>query len=154
MIDMDMSGKMRITLLIYLDHGVEQLVYTLSSAAHSRHYRHAEQISQLSDVQSISFCLQFVIHIQSHNHPQVHVDQLGSKVEVALKIGCINDIDHHIRNLLKKIFADIKFLRAVCGKGICAGQIHQLESISPMLKQPLLGIHGHATVVAHMLMSA
>ena len=45
MIDVDMTGQTRVTLLVDLDYGIEQMLYTLSAAAHRRHHRHSKKVA-------------------------------------------------------------------------------------------------------------
>ena len=45
MIDVDVTGQTRIALLVDLDYGVEQMLYTLSAAAHRRHHGHSEKVA-------------------------------------------------------------------------------------------------------------
>ena len=81
-----MTGQTCVCVLIYLYHRVEKIVYAFSAAADCRHYRHSEQITQLLDVQVAALRLQFIVHIHSHHHAQVHIDELRGKVEVSLKV--------------------------------------------------------------------
>ena len=77
---MYMTRQMRITLLIYLYHDIEKFLYTLSCAADGRHDRHSKKVSQLLDVQLITLCLELIVHVHSHDHAKVHIDELGSQV--------------------------------------------------------------------------
>ena len=94
------------------------------------------------------------MHVQGHNDTQVHVDKLGGKVEVSLKIRGVHYIHHDVRNVFDKILPYIEFLRAVCGKRICARKVDDLKMIASVLEVALLCIDGHAAVVAHMLMTS
>ena len=151
---MDMARQMRVTLLIHLDHGVEEFTDTCAGTAHGRDYRHSEKVAQLTYVQLVSLGIQFIIHVQSHHDSEIHVYKLCGEIEIPLQIRGIYDIHHNIRHIFKEILPYIKFFRTVCRQGICAGKVHQDETVSAMLECALLGIHSHSAVVAHMLMSA
>ena len=73
---MDVSCKMRVALLVYLDDSVEKIVDTLACPADGRHHRHSEKPAELTDIQLVSFSLKLIIHVQSHHDTQVHVDEL------------------------------------------------------------------------------
>ena len=103
MIDVNVTGKMRIALLIDLYDCVEELVYALACATDRRHHRHTQQITQLLDVQFVALLLKFVIHIESHHHAEVHVYELGGEVQVSLQVGCVDYIDDYVRHVLKEI---------------------------------------------------
>ena len=151
---MDVTCKMRVAFLIYLHDGIEKFLYSLAGAAYGRDDRHSEKISQLFQIQGIPFCLKFVIHVQGHHHPYVHVYKLGCKIQVPLKIGCVDYIHNHIRHVLDEVLSDVKFLRTVCGKGICTGEIYDLKMVSAMDEGSFLGIHGDSAVVSDMFMTA
>ena len=114
MIDMDVTGDVRVCLLIDLYHGVEKLFYSCSRPADCRYERHTQQVAELLDVQLIPPRLHLVIHVQSHHDTKVHVDELGSEVEVSLEVGRIDNIHDHIRHPLDEILSDIKLLRTIC----------------------------------------
>ena len=153
-IDMDMSGQMRIALLVNLDYRIEKIVDTFSSSAYSRHHRHTEKITQLFDIQPITLCLKFIIHIKGHHNPKVHVDELGGEIQVALKIGSIYNIDDHIRHVFHKILPHIQLFRTVCGQRICARKVDDQELIPAVLECSFLRIHRDSAVVADMLVAA
>ena len=75
-----------VTLLIYIDDGVEEVVDTLAVAGHHRHHRHAYHLPQGGIVESRARRAQLVVHIEGNHHRAVHVDKLGGEIEVALKI--------------------------------------------------------------------
>ena len=45
MIDMDVTCKMRVTLFIYLNHSIKQMLDTFSGTADRRYYRHSKKIT-------------------------------------------------------------------------------------------------------------
>ena len=112
-VDVDVSGQPLVVLLVDFDHGVQQLGDAGPVTAHGRTDRHTKKIAKLLDVEAVSPRLKLVVHIQSHHHAEVHVDNLGSEVEVPLDVGSVHDIDHDIRHVLDQVLADVEFLRAV-----------------------------------------
>ena len=153
-VDVDMPPKLGIAVLIYLDYCVEKFVYALPVTADRRDDRHSEQMAQSPCIQPVTLRLKLIVHIEGHHHPQVHVNQLGSEVEIPLKIGCIHHIHHHIRHLLYQILPHIQLLGTIGRKGISTGKVHEDEPVTPVLETPLLGIHSHSAVVPHMLMAS
>ena len=113
MIYMDVTGKIRISLFINLDYLIKQFFDTVAGTAYRWHHRHSQKPSELADIQSVSFCLKFIKHIQGHYYPEVHIYQLGGQVEVTLEVGRIHDIDDHIGNIIDQTLTYIKFFRAV-----------------------------------------
>ena len=148
-----MSRDVRIGLFIHLHHSLEKLLYTLAATTHSRHDRHTEKITQLLDIQLITLCYELVIHVKSHHHAKVHVDELGSQVKVSLKVGRVDDINHNIRHVIDQIATHIEFLRTVGRKRICTRKVHDHEPVAAIFESTLLGIYSHSAVVSHMLMT-
>ncbi len=112
-VDVNMSCKPRVALCIDFYDSVEQFRYSGPVAAYSRADGHSQEVTQLLGIQLVTFCLKFVIHIESHNNPQVHIDYLCSQVKVPLDVGCVHDIDYDIRHIFDEILADIQFLRTI-----------------------------------------
>ena len=82
----------------------------------------------------------------------MHVDELGSQIEVALQIRGVNDIDDDVRGLLHQLLADIQLFRAVGGEAVCAGEVDEFEVVTLIIGIAGLGIHGYTGVVAYTLM--
>ena len=95
LIDVDMAHTL-ITVLIYGNYRIEQLLDTLAAMPLDRYHRHAQHLTKRIVVERGVVALQFVIHTQCNNHTLTHIDKLGGEIEVALEIGCANDIQHHI----------------------------------------------------------
>ena len=150
-VDMDMSCEFRVALRINLYDSVEQLWNTCSVAAHCRADRHTEKITELFYIQLIALVLEFIVHVQRHNDPEVHVNDLGGQVQVSLNIGRVHDIDDNIRNIVNQVLADVQFLRAVSRKRVGPRQVHQHELVSLVFEAAFLGVHCHSAVVSDML---
>ena len=113
MIDMDMSCQMRILILINLDNLVKKIIDALTCSADSRDDRHSEKIAELLYIKFITLGCQLIVHIQSHDHTKVHIYELSGQVKISLKIGCVHDIDDHIRSVFHEILPHIQFFRTI-----------------------------------------
>ena len=151
MVDMDMSCEFRVALRINLYDSVEQFRDTCAVAAHGRADRHTEKISELFYVQFVALVLELIVHVQGHHDPEVHVNDLGGKVQVSLDIGRVHDIDDNIRDIVNQVLADVQFLRAVSRKRVGSRQVHQHELVSLVFEAAFLGVHRHSAVVSDML---
>ena len=112
-VDMDMACHDVLVALIDFDDGIEQRVDAGSVPADGRTDRHAEQPAQLVDVEAVAFLLQFVVHVQRHHHPEVHVDELGGQVEVAFQVGGVHHVDDDIGHLLDEVLPHVQFFRGI-----------------------------------------
>ena len=112
-VDVDVAGQSRLVVLVNLDNCVKQPVDALSAAADGGHHRHAEQMSEGDGVEPVSAGLQLVVHVHGHDHAEVHVDDLGRQVEIALEVGGVHHVDDHVGNIVDQILAYVQLLRAV-----------------------------------------
>ena len=97
-------------------------------------------------------------HIAGEHYGQAHFSDLDGQEKIALKGGGIDHIDHRERLLLDPRRGehgpgDDFFLR-VGGEGIGAGQVHHAHVYAVKRDETLFLVHGHAGIVAHMLMGA
>ena len=153
-VDVDMARQMGVALLIEFDDRVEESVDALAAAAHRRADGHAEQVAQLADVDLVALGLELVEHIEGHDGPEVHVDELGREVEVALDIGSVDDIDDDVGHGVDEVLADIKFLRRIGREGVGARQVDEGDFVAVVGEMAFLGIHRHTAVVTDVLMTA
>ena len=59
---------------------MKQVINTLSCTAYCWNNRHSKQLSQFFMVKRISAMKKRIIHIQRHNHTDVHINKLSSQV--------------------------------------------------------------------------
>ena len=85
-IDVDVAGKAVIGPFIYLYDGVKELRDAAAVTGNSGAYGHAKEVAQLRGVQFIPLMLKFVVHVEGHHNPQVHVYELGCEIEVTLNV--------------------------------------------------------------------
>ena len=84
----------------------------------------------------------------------MHVDELGGKVQVALKIACIYNVDDNVGSVLDDLLAHIKFFWRVGRKRICARKVNNIELIAFEFGMTNLGIDSNTRVVAYTLVSS
>ena len=147
-VDVQVSG-LTAAALINLNDGTEEVFHTLAALERRGHHRHTEKGAKRLHVDIVATSLELVEHIQSTHHTQVHIKELRGEVEIALKIAGVDDIDDHVGHLFLQVFADIKLLRRIAGKGIGAWQVDEVELIAEHRGVGLGGVDGDAAVVAH-----
>ena len=92
---------------MHLDDGVEKLIDTFARTAYGRNDWSAEKAAELFNIKFVATCPEFIKHVQSYNHRNVHVEQLGGQVQVAFQIGGVNHIDDYIGSLVDDVTAYI-----------------------------------------------
>ena len=131
-----------------LDDLVEQLVDAFAAASGGRHDRHAEEGAELVDVKLVAALLELVEHIEGHHHREVHVDELGGEVEVALEVAAVHHVEDDVGILLDDMLPDVQFFGGICAEGVGAGQVRKVEGVAAELKGAHLLIDGDTAVVA------
>ena len=103
----------KIQTLVHIDDDVEEGLDPLARLEYCGHHGHAEEFGEFSAVEGIATALELVVHIEGADHAEVHVDELGGKIEVALYVAGIYDVDNHIGHLLNNLFADVDLFWAI-----------------------------------------
>ena len=101
-----------------------QLVQALALARADRHHRHAQPLLHGRQVDDVAVAAHLVHHVEGHHHRPPQLQQLKGQVEVAFKVGGINDVDDHVGLLLDDEVAADDFLHRIGAEGIDARQIH------------------------------
>ena len=153
-IHVDMAGQLGRAVLVDADNRLEELVYALAAARHGGDHRRAEQFAERSVVEPVPALFDFVIHVQRHDHRQIHVDELRREVEVALQVRRVDDVEHHVGRLLDELPAHVALLGAVGREGIGAGQVDEAELVAAEAEVALAGVDGDTAVVAHVFVAA
>ena len=135
--------------LVEVYHRAEQLFHAAPRGEHRGHHRHPEEAAQLVVVHVVAPLLGLVKHVQGAHHAQVHVDELRGEVEVALEVGRVYHVDHHVGRLLDDLLAHVEFLGRVGRERVGARQVHEVERVAVVFGVTLLRVHGHTRVVAH-----
>ena len=137
-----------------VDHRIEQIVDSLVVAGLDRDHRHTHHASQAVVVQPGAAGLQFVEHVQRHDHPGVDIDQFGREVEVSLDVRGDDGVDHHVGGPRSEVVAHVTLLGGVGREGIGPGQVRDFEAVAAVEAVAALGPDRHAAVVADMLVPA
>ena len=140
--------------LVDLNDSSEELLDTFAILERGGNHRHTEEVAQGGDVYMVATTLKLIIHVEGADHADVHIHQLGGQIEVALKVGGIDDIDDHIGHRLRQVLPHIELLGRVAGEGVGARQVGEVELIAEELCMGLGGIDGDTRVVAHMAMGS
>ena len=98
--------------------------------------------------------LQLVVHVEGDYHRTVHVDKLGGKVEVALKVGGHHYVDHYVGHLVAQIASHIQLFGRIACEGVCTGEVYDIEAVASVAEVAALGVDSHSAVVAHMLLGS
>ena len=93
--------------LIHVDNHMKQQVHTASALERGGYHGHAEQLTQGVDVQLVAAFLHLVKHVERAHHAQVHVDELCGEIEVALKVGGVDDVDDDVGRTVDDVAAHI-----------------------------------------------
>ena len=141
-------------IVIDLQHRVQKLRDTIPGPADRRTHRHAKQPAELPGVDTVTPCLQFVVHVQGHHGPEIHVLHLRCKIEVPFQVGSIHDIDDHVRDVPDEIVPDELLLRGKGGKGICPRKVHEKDLPALPFETAFLGIDGYTAVVTDVFVAA
>ena len=86
MIDVDVAGKAVIGPFINLYDGVKELRDAAAVTGNRGADGHAKEVAKLGSVQFVPLMLKFVVHIEGHHNPKVHIYELCCEVEVTLNV--------------------------------------------------------------------
>ena len=118
-----------VTTFITFNDDMEQLVDTLPGTTYSRNHRNPDQFTQLFIIQMITTCLQFIIHVQCNNHFYIHVDELGSKIEITFQVRSIHYINNKVGSFFDDMLANINFFRRIGRERISTRKVNNAEVI-------------------------
>ena len=104
------------------------------------------------DIEFVATAEQLVVHVESHHHGDIHIDELGGEVEVALEVASIYDIEDDVWVFLDDVLAYVEFLRRIGAEAISSGEVDKVECVSTMVECADLLVDGNATVVADSFM--
>ena len=87
------------------------------------HDRAAELLGKLVRVDLVAVLLDQVGHVEGNDHGQAGLDNLKRQVQVALKVGGVDNLDDHIGLAAHEVVARALLLGAVGGKRVDAGEV-------------------------------
>ena len=131
---------------------MEQLVDALSGTTYGRNHRNTDQFTQFFIIQMITTCLQFIIHIQCNNHFHIHVNELGSQIEITFQVRSIHYIDNKVGCFFDDMLANINFFWRIGRERISTRKVNNAEVIPLEREESRFGIYGNSTIVTHMFM--
>ena len=140
-----------VSAFVNTDNNMKKLFNPLPGSANSRQHRHAEQLSELYVIQRITTRFQFIVHIERNNHTYIHVNQLGSKIQITFQIGRIHYVDYNIRRFIDNVVTNINFFRRICRKRISSRQVYNAEVIALKVEIAFFGIYGYTAIIPYML---
>ena len=155
-VDVDMArvGMVALHALVEADDGMEEFLHTAPRGEDRGHHRYAEEAGELLHAECVAPLLGLVVHIERTDHGDVHVDELGGEVEIALEVAGVDDVDDEVGRMVDELLANVEFLWRIGREGVGAGEIDQLDMVALILGEARLRIDRDATVVAHALMGA
>ena len=155
-VDVDMArvGMVALYALVEADDGMEEFLHTAPRGEDRGHHRHAEEAGELLHAEGVAPLLGLVVHIERTDHGDVHVDELGGEVEIALEVTGVDDVDDEVGRMVDELLANVEFLWRIGREGVGAGEIDKLDMVALILGEARLRIDRDATVVAHALMGA
>ena len=70
-----------------LNDGAKEVLNTHTALEGCGNQRHAEECSQCVEIDMVASVLEFVVHVQCSDEPQVHVNKLCGEIKVAFQVG-------------------------------------------------------------------
>ena len=96
------------------DNNVKKIFDAFARTRNGRNHRNTKEFTQFHVIQRVATGFQFIVHIERHHHTHVHVNQLGSEVQITFQIGRIYHIDNNVRCFINNMMTDIHFFRTIC----------------------------------------
>ena len=81
----------------YRDGAAQQLAHALAGVGGDGDDGHGQGFLHGFDIYAAAAAGQLVHHVEGDDHGDVQLDELQRKVEAALDIGCVNDVDDGVR---------------------------------------------------------
>ena len=113
----------------------------------------AQLFAQLLQVDLIAVLTDQVDHVDSHDHGDAQLDQLGGQVQVPLDVGTIDDVQDGIGLLADQIAAGDDLFQSVRRQGVDTGQVLD-DDILRAFQLTLFLLNGNAGPVADVLVRA
>ena len=134
-----------------LNAGLDGRVDALGFQGGDLHDLAADLPAELLGVDAVAGLADQVHHIQGDDHGDADLHQLGGEVEVALQVGGVHDVQHHVGALIDQIVPGDDLLQRVGGEGIDARQVGH-DDVLLVADAAFLFLNGDAGPVAHILL--
>ena len=111
---------------------------------------HAQLAGQLRHVDLVAVLADHVHHVDGDDHGNAQLRELCGKVQVALQIGAVDDVQDGVGPLTNQVVTGHNFFQGVGRQGVDARQVHD-DDVVVLLQLAFLLLHGDAGPVAHEL---
>ncbi len=161
--DVDHLGEGLLDLLAEaeLGRGSRALLRLGDSALHKRvhaaalkgggfHHRAAQMARELGHVDGVAVLLHEIHHVQSQNHRNAQVDDLGGEIQVTFQIGGVHQVDDHVGLAAHEVVAGDDLLGGVGRQRVYAGQVGDNHLFVAAVLALFL-LNGNAGPVSHVL---
>ena len=119
----------------------------------NRNDRDAEHLLHSVDVDGPVVFHDLVHHVQGHDHRHIHFEKLHCKIQIALDVRRIDDIDDCLRFVDQDKIPGDDLLTAVRRHGINAGKIRD-HRLRMSLDRTVLAVNRDTRKISHMLIGA
>ncbi len=113
----------------------------------------AQLCGERLDVDLVAALLQQVAHVEAHDDGRAALEDLGGKVEVALEVGHVNEVDDRLGIAIDKVVTRDDLLGAVGGQRVDAREVGEYDLLV-LCPGSLLLFHRDAGPVAHVAVGA
>ena len=110
----------------------------------------AERLRNLCEIQFVAILLHDVHHVDGHDHREPQLGELRRKVQVALDVRSVDDVQYHIRILLDEELPRHLLLKRIRRERIDAGKV-LYDDVLRTLEHTLLLFHRDARPVSDVL---
>ncbi len=100
----------------------------VASDGGGRHDRTAEALGELIRIYMQTALLREIHHVENHDHRNVHLDQLQGKVEIALEVRGIHNVDHDIRLSAQEVVPGNYLVLSGGGEGVDPRKVHDVDA--------------------------
>ena len=129
---------------IHLYDGAEEFLHAHAVLERCGHHWHTKQRTECLQVYGIATPLKLIVHVQGTHQPDVHIYQLRREIEVTFEVRRVDDVDNHIRHLIREVLAHIELLGRIARQRIGAGQVDEVELVAEERCMRLGGIDSDA----------
>ena len=116
-------------------------------------HRHAEVVGELRRVDAVAVPADDIHHVQRDDHRNPQLSELRGQIQVALQIGCVDDVEQRVRALVDQHVAGDDFLHRVRAEGINARKVGD-DDVLFALEAAFLLFNRNARPVADELVGA
>ena len=146
----EIHAPRRFLIMSHMEGMLHQLLDAFTPDSGNRHYGNAQNGLHSVNIHGTAVAGQLIHHVQCQHHGTVQLNKLQGKIQVALNIGGIHNIDDTCRLLPQDKLPGDNLLLGVRGHGINSRQIRNPGQLVPPDAAAFL-VHRHPRKIAHML---